>query len=326
MAKVYLMAGHGGADPGALGYGMKEKDITLVMTLACEKELKRHGMNVVMGRRTDTELTLAEEVAGANNSDADVAVAIHVNAAGGDGFEVYYFSGSEDGRRLAALGEKYVTELGQNSRGLKSGDHLYFIRNTAMPAVLYEAFFIDNDTDNNIGDTVEKQQRFGTAYAKAILEYFGMAYLEDNGAAAPEEDDENEDEPVTLRTRTFQNWLRSEFGYDIEADGMFGAKTDQAAVQAFQKLIGTAADGIWGEDSKRSCPVLGAGDKGTQVKWLQGYMGSKLGYHEVIADGDFGEITEKSVIDFQRKIGLIADGLAGADTITAMINQAAVFK
>ena len=45
-----------------------------------------------------------------------------------------------------------------------------------MPAVLVESFFVDNDTDNNIGDTVAEQQAFGVAYAKAILEYFGIAY------------------------------------------------------------------------------------------------------------------------------------------------------
>ena len=31
--KVFLSAGHGGSDPGAVGYGMKEKDINLNILL-----------------------------------------------------------------------------------------------------------------------------------------------------------------------------------------------------------------------------------------------------------------------------------------------------
>ena len=68
--------------------------------------------------------------------------------------------------------------LGQNSRGVKSGNHLYFIRKTAMTAVLVESFFVDNTKDRCIGDTLAEQTAFGVAYAKAILDYFGIAYKE----------------------------------------------------------------------------------------------------------------------------------------------------
>lgn len=97
---------------------------------------------------------------------------------GGDGFEAYYHTSSGKGKELAQLGEKHVKELGQNSRGIKSGNHLYFVRETTMPAVLFESFFVDNDTDNNIGDTLAEQKTFGVAYAKAILEYFGIPYVD----------------------------------------------------------------------------------------------------------------------------------------------------
>ena len=51
-----------------------------------------------------------------------------------------------------------------------------FTRETKATAVLVESFFIDNDTDNDIGDTIEEQKKFGVAYAKAILEYLGITY------------------------------------------------------------------------------------------------------------------------------------------------------
>ena len=45
-----------------------------------------------------------------------------------------------------------------------------------MTSCLVESFFIDNDKDNDIGDTLVEQKAFGVAYAKAILEYLGVEY------------------------------------------------------------------------------------------------------------------------------------------------------
>lgn len=173
---VFLSAGHGGTDPGAVGNGLKEKDINLQILKACKEELERHGVTVVTSRTKDEDDPVGEETREANASGADVAVSFHTNAGGGDGSEAFYHTRSTKGKKLAQLGEKHVKELGQNSRGVKSGDHLYFVKNTSMPAVLFECFFIDNATDKKIGDTVAEQKKFGVAYAKAILEYLGIEY------------------------------------------------------------------------------------------------------------------------------------------------------
>lgn len=180
--KVFLSAGHGGKGSGAVAFGMKEKDVNLITLLACQMILERHGVNVVCSRTTDEDDDVYEEVKEANASGCEIAVSFHANASGsgkGDGFEAFCYSTSTKGKRLAQLCEKYVKELGQNSRGVKSGDHLYFVRKTNMTAVLVESFFMDNEKDKAIGDTVEEQRAFGVAYAKAILEYLGIAYKED---------------------------------------------------------------------------------------------------------------------------------------------------
>jgi N-acetylmuramoyl-L-alanine amidase len=172
--KVFLSAGHGGTDPGACAYGLKEKDINLQTLLSCKSELERHGVKVVASRVTDENDPVSQEVKKANASGADPAVSFHANAGGGDGFEAFYWDSDTNGKKLASLGEKYIKALGQNSRGIKSGNHLYFIRNTKATAVLFESFFLDNATDINVGNTVEKQKALGVAYARAILEYLGI--------------------------------------------------------------------------------------------------------------------------------------------------------
>jgi N-acetylmuramoyl-L-alanine amidase len=163
---------------------------------------------VVASRVKDETDTVSQEVKEANASGAAIAVSFHANAGGGDGFEAYYWSNDTNGKKLASLGEKYIKALGQNSRGIKSGNHLAFIRNTKMTAVLFESFFLDNDIDNNIGDTVTKQKALGVAYAKAILEYLGI---------------ESEDKLYRVQVGAFKNRLGAEKlrdelktkGYDV---------------------------------------------------------------------------------------------------------------
>ena len=176
MAKVFLSAGHGGSDPGAVAYGMKEKDINLRVLLACKEVLEAHKVKVICSRTTDENDPVSQEVKEANASGADLAVSFHINAGGGDGFEAFCNIKNADAMNLARLAEKHIKAMGQNSRGIKSGMHLKFIKGTNMTAVLFESFFVDNDADNNIGDTVAEQKAFGVAYAKAILEHLGITY------------------------------------------------------------------------------------------------------------------------------------------------------
>ena len=178
MVKVFLSAGHGGSDPGAAANGLYEKTVNLNTLLACKKELERHGVTVICSRTKDENDPVSQEVKEANASNADIAVSFHANAGGGDGFEAYYYYPNTKSSKLAELCEKHVKALGQNSRGVKPGNHLYFIKNTKMDAVLVESFFIDNVKDKTVGDTVSEQTAFGVAYAKSILEYFGIPYQE----------------------------------------------------------------------------------------------------------------------------------------------------
>ena len=176
MVKVFLSAGHGGSDSGAVANGFKEKDVNLTMMLACREELVRHGVVVVCSRISDVNDSVGEEVREANRANYDIVFSIHNNAGGGDGFEAYYYDSDAHGKRLAQLCEKHVKAIGQNSRGIKKGSHLYFVRETKATAVLVEGAFLDNKSDVTIIDTVAEQRKFGSAYAKAILEYFGIAY------------------------------------------------------------------------------------------------------------------------------------------------------
>lgn len=184
MPKVFIGVGHGGKDAGAVANGLRESDINLNTALACADELIRHGLEVKLSRYTDENDPVDEEVKECNAFNADIAIDIHTNAGGGDGFEVYHHSGGHNSKRLAEFVEKAAKEL-NNSRGLKTrlsentGKNYYaFIRDTKPPAIIVESAFIDNKEDVKVIDTLEEQKAFGKAYAKGILEYFGIEYEE----------------------------------------------------------------------------------------------------------------------------------------------------
>lgn len=185
MAKVFIGVGHGGNDPGATKY-LIEKDINLKMALACRDFLVKQGVEIKMSRTIDENDPLTEEIFECNAFNPDLAVDVHNNAGGGDGFECYYHFKGGTSKKLAENIEAEVIAIGQNSRGCKTRigaggkDYYGFIRETSCPAVICEGVFVDNVADAAQADTDEKCQRFGEAYARGILNCLGISYNDNN--------------------------------------------------------------------------------------------------------------------------------------------------
>ena len=179
MSKVYIAPGHGGADPGAIGNGLKEKDLNLSIGKYCAEYLKAQGVTVKMSRTKDIDPGLNNRAREANAWGADLVCEIHINAGGGDGAEVYYSIVGGKSKTMAQNIEAEIKKIGQNSRGIKTKknangeDFLGIIRMTKAPAVLVECAFIDNKKDIAIIDTKKEQKTMGEAIAKGILKTLG---------------------------------------------------------------------------------------------------------------------------------------------------------
>ena len=277
--KVYVDAGHGGNDPGAVKY-VTEKDVNLAMALACRDYLEAHGVKVKMSRTGDTNTGINSMAAEANSWGADLVVSIHNNGGGGDGFEVFHSINGGTGKTLAKNIEAEVKKLGQNSRGLKTKkndqglDYFGMIRLTAAPSVICEGAFVDNKADAAQIDTKKEQQAFGYAYARGVLKTLGV---KDKGLktsssaaakpAAPAKKEEKKSDTVSIELPTLS---RGDKG---------------PSVKAMQCLI--IADGF-------SCGSHGA-------------------------DGDFGAGTENGVAKYQKKHKLTVDKVCGATTWNALL-------
>ncbi|MDO8445856.1 MAG: N-acetylmuramoyl-L-alanine amidase [Deltaproteobacteria bacterium] len=128
--RIVVDPGHGGHDPGAIGYGgMKEKDVVLDVGRRLRKILTEElGVEVIMTRDTDIFIPLEERTAIANTSGADLFVSLHCNASRNKkagGIETYSlnFATDEESMRLAAK---------ENATSMKNISDLQVILNDLM--------------------------------------------------------------------------------------------------------------------------------------------------------------------------------------------------
>ncbi len=93
LGKIVVDAGHGGKDPGAIGFGgLKEKDINLDIAVRIARNLRDAGIDVVMTRDKDEFITLPDRTIAASQPGVDLFVSVHSNATKSrrvQGFDVY---------------------------------------------------------------------------------------------------------------------------------------------------------------------------------------------------------------------------------------------
>ena len=152
---VVLDAGHGGKDPGTVGYDedgktilAKEKDMNLAITLMVYEMLKDKGVKVVLTRSDDTYVGLLERAEIANKYNAELFVSIHNNSIPDPEYKgsmVLYSLGSKGGKNMASnILKEMVKAAGTENKGLRDGTNMAVIRNTVMPAVIVECGCLTN--------------------------------------------------------------------------------------------------------------------------------------------------------------------------------------
>lgn len=176
---VVLDAGHGGNDPGAVGYDSSgkaaayESHINLAIALKLQTKLEQSGIKVIQTRSTDKYVSLKERTEISNNASCDMFVSIHCNAienAEVSGTQVYYHPSSEIGTELAENIYKEMVELtGLSPKNTQNGSHLYVIRTTSSPAVLVECAFITNESDRNYLLSDSGQETIAEAIYRGII-------------------------------------------------------------------------------------------------------------------------------------------------------------
>ncbi len=137
---VVLDAGHGGSDPGAIGWGsLREKDVTLAFTKLLGAQLEQDGLAVYTTREDDRTVSLESRSEMANRSNADLVVSIHANSAGAEsanGFEIFYLSDAVDDT------ERAISVMNANSG--EAQDHPDLPNKAGHDATLWDLILTEN--------------------------------------------------------------------------------------------------------------------------------------------------------------------------------------
>lgn len=119
------------------------------------------------------------------------------------------------------------------------------------------------------------------------------------------------------RVRALQYLLRSR-GATITVDGDFGPATE-TAVRAFQEQVRASVDGSVGPQTwNQLAEQLARGAVGEAVKATQNQLLAQ-GIDIGAVDGSFGPATEAGVATFQRRVGLVADGVVDPRTLSRLL-------
>lgn len=175
---VVLDAGHGGADTGAIGNGLKEKDLTLQIVKAAKSYFdKDPNFKVYYTRLTDKTLTLISRSDFANKLNADVFVSIHINSftSTSEGTETLYNPNRPNEKndltsyQLASIMQaKIRAATGFSNRGLVQRTGLSVLNHTTMPACLDEFGFITNPSEAK--SMSANTDKYGKAVYEAIVQ------------------------------------------------------------------------------------------------------------------------------------------------------------
>ncbi len=131
--RIIIDPGHGGHDPGAVGYkGLYEKDVVLDIALKLKKLLLSDPLNeVFLTRETDVFIPLEERTVIANKKNADLFVSIHANASPKRktrGIETYLLNWTNDVEAMRVAARENAISLKKMKEMQKKMDILEIIK------------------------------------------------------------------------------------------------------------------------------------------------------------------------------------------------------
>lgn len=268
------------------------------MALACRDYLEKNGIEVKISRTKDIDKDLNARINECNKYNPDLAVDIHNNAGGGDGFEVYHTIYGGTGKTLAQNIEKEVKAIGQNSRGVKTRkrsdgtDYFGFIKFISCPSIICEGAFVDNKSDAKQINEDKEAKAFGEAYARGILKTLGI-----NSNNKPTEKVEKK-ETEQERIKDLQKALNKDFNAKLNVNGKIDAATTKVVKNNY----------------------LSNFTRGNFAKWTQTQLkrkGYNIGSYGV--DGGYGNDTEKAVKKYQKDKSLTVDGCVGIEVVKSLV-------
>ena len=184
---IVIDAGHGGPDPGSIGYKTKvlEADINLKISYLLKDKLEKAGITVVM-TRTSTEalaegrgksfkkrdMELRKEII--KKVRPNMVISLHQNSFTNHtlrGAQVFYDKTSEISKQIADMIQtEFLKTIEHSNKSISPGNY-YMLKCTAAPSVIVECGFLSHPEEEQLLQTEEHQNKITTAIAKGILNF-----------------------------------------------------------------------------------------------------------------------------------------------------------
>jgi len=179
---VTIDPGHGGTDPGALGYNGSaypdEKDLTLEIATLLRTELINRGFSSTKVRRTrtsDVYVGIIDRKNYINAQNPDASVSIHFNSftsASANGTETLYYHNNILANKFQSF---IVNAMNTTNRGVIYRDNLGVLQTySSIPAALTESLFISNQSNWNLINSTSGKNNLKNAHADALINFFGV--------------------------------------------------------------------------------------------------------------------------------------------------------
>ena len=183
---IFLDAGHGGPDSGALYRNIYEKDINLSIVKKLEKKLKEKGAQVFLTRDGDYDLSvpytvnrkrsdLSRRSNMINRSNCDLYISIHLNADTSTtyhGAQVFYDSKIKQNKKIAETIQADLKQYLYTTRDAKQKNDMYLFHRLDKPGVLVEIGYITNPNDRYLLMQKEYQEKVANILTNSIIRYF----------------------------------------------------------------------------------------------------------------------------------------------------------
>ena len=183
---IYLDAGHGGRDPGAMYKDLKESEINLQISNELKIKLESHGAIVYQTRIGDYDISkiytknhkkndLETRAKIINESDCDIYISIHLNSDPSptwNGTQIFYTNKNEKNIELAQIIQNEFKEKLKSKREIKPLKNMYLFDRIKKPGVLIEAGFISNANDRYLLKNKEHQKKIADTITDALIKYY----------------------------------------------------------------------------------------------------------------------------------------------------------
>ncbi len=185
---VFIDAGHGGRDPGAIGrYGANEDIINLEITLRLKRLVEEGGGIAILTRDGDYGLyspdapnkkrdDLQKRKELARESESHINIIIHLNSfpqTQYHGAQTFYYGGSEESKKLATLLQDELRRVldKENRRQPKESNDIYMLKDNEAPTVLVECGFLSNPEEERLLNEGRYQEKIAFAIYSGIIRY-----------------------------------------------------------------------------------------------------------------------------------------------------------